>query len=52
MIIGGEVVVKDRKHLIFDAGEVFEVCEEPQRAILSEAGLAMEMRWERRWVIR
>ncbi len=52
VVIGGEIVMKDRKHRIFDEHEVLDACEEAQRAMLSEAGVDTKMREGRRWVFR
>ncbi len=51
VVVDGEIIMKDRRHQIFDEREVMQACEEAQRAMLSEAGLDSEIGHQRRWIM-
>ncbi len=51
VVIDGEIVMKDRKHTFLDENEIIRETEEAQRAMLSESGLAGELKEKQNWVM-
>ncbi len=51
VIMGGEVVMSARKHLLFDEREIITAAEEAQREMLDESGVGEQYRAQRRWIM-